>query len=220
MPDVILPALNEAAAVAWVLDRMPPGYRAIVVDNGSTDATAAIAAAHGAVVVHEPVRGFGSACAAGLAAATDELVCFMDCDMSLDPAALPLVAGYVESGEHDLVLGTRVARPGAWPLHARLANRVLAADVRRRTGLTIRDIGPMRAARRTALLELDVRDRRSGWPLEMVLRASAHGWRIRDVPVEYTERAGRSKVTGTVRGTIHAVGDMSRLLREDGHRCT
>ena len=218
MPDVILPALNEAAAVAWVLDRMPPGYRPIVVDNGSTDATAAIAAAHGALVVHEPVRGFGSACAAGLAAATDDVVCFMDCDTSLDPAALPLVAGYVERGEHDLVLGTRIARPGAWPLHARVANRVLAADVRRRTGLAIRDLGPMRAARRSALVELDVRDRRSGWPLEMVLRAAARGWRIRDVPVEYTERSGRSKVTGTMRGTVHAIGDMSRLLREEGRR--
>jgi len=218
VPDVILPALNEAAAVAWVLDRMPPGYRPIVVDNGSTDATAAIAAAHGALVVHEPVRGFGSACAAGLAAATDDVVCFMDCDTSLDPAALPLVAGYVERGEHDLVLGTRIARPGAWPLHARVANRVLAADVRRRTGLAIRDLGPMRAARRSALVELDVRDRRSGWPLEMVLRAAARGWRIRDVPVEYTERSGRSKVTGTMRGTVHAIGDMSRLLREEGRR--
>jgi len=218
VPDVILPALNEAAAVAWVLDRMPPGYRPIVVDNGSTDATAAIAAAHGALVVHEPVRGFGAACAAGLAAATDDVVCFMDCDTSLDPAALPLVAGYVERGEHDLVLGTRIARPGAWPLHARVANRVLAADVRRRTGLAIRDLGPMRAARRSALVELDVRDRRSGWPLEMVLRAAARGWRIRDVPVEYTERSGRSKVTGTMRGTVHAIGDMSRLLREEGRR--
>lgn len=218
MPDVILPALNEAAAMAWVLERMPPGYRAIVVDNGSTDATASIAALHGAVVVHEPVRGFGSACAAGLAAATDDVVCFMDCDASLDPAALPLVAGYVERGEHDLVLGTRIARPGAWPAHARVANRVLAADVRRRTGLGIRDLGPMRAARREALVELDVRDRRSGWPLEMVLRAAARGWRIRDVPVEYTERSGRSKVTGTLRGTVHAIGDMSRLLREEGRR--
>ena len=120
MPDVILPALNEAAAIEWVLRRMPPGFRAIVVDNGSTDSTAAIAAAHGATVVSEPIRGFGSACAAGLAAATADVVCFMDCDASLDPAALPLLVGYVERNEFDLVLGSRVARRGAWPIHARI----------------------------------------------------------------------------------------------------
>ena len=214
MPDVILPALNEAAAIEWVLRRVPPGYRAIVVDNGSTDATAAIAAAHGALVVSEPVRGFGSACAAGLAAATADVVCFMDCDASLDPAALPMIAGYVERDEVDLVLGSRVARRGAWPIHARIANRALAANVRRRTGLDVRDLGPMRAARRMGLIQLGIQDRRSGWPLEMVLRAASNGWKVKDVPVEYSERAGRSKVTGTLRGTIQAVGDMSRLLRE------
>ena len=214
MPDVILPALNEAAAIEWVLRRMPPGFRAIVVDNGSTDSTAAIAAAHGATVVSEPIRGFGSACAAGLAAATADVVCFMDCDASLDPAALPLLVGYVERNEFDLVLGSRVARRGAWPIHARIANKALAANVRRRTGLDVRDLGPMRAARRIGLMQLGIQDRRSGWPLEMVLRAASNGWKVKDVPVEYSERAGRSKVTGTLRGTIQAVGDMSRLLRE------
>ena len=214
MPDVILPALNEAAAIEWVLRRMPPGFRAIVVDNGSTDSTAAIAAAHGATVVSEPIRGFGSACAAGLAAATADVVCFMDCDASLDPAALPLLVGYVERNEFDLVLGSRVARRGAWPIHARIANKALAANVRRRTGLDVRDLGPMRAAKRVGLLQLGIQDRRSGWPLEMVLRAASNGWKVKDVPVEYSERAGRSKVTGTLRGTIQAVGDMSRLLRE------
>ncbi len=218
MPDVVLPALNEAAAVAWVLGRMPAGYRAIVVDNGSTDDTARIAAELGATVVVETVRGFGSACWAGLQAATADIVCFMDCDASLDPVALPLVAGYIERSEADLVIGARIAEKGAWPPHARLANRVLAADVRRRTGLRLADIGPMRAARREGLLALDLRDRRSGWPLEMVLRAHHAGWRIRNVPVEYREREGRSKVTGTVRGTIRAVRDMGGLLRADGQR--
>jgi glycosyltransferase involved in cell wall biosynthesis len=218
MPDVVLPALNEAAAVAWVLGRMPAGYRAIVVDNGSTDDTARIAAEMGATVVVETVRGFGSACWAGLQAATAEIVCFMDCDASLDPVALPLVAGYVERDEADLVIGARIADKGAWPPHARIANRVLAADVRRRTGLRLADIGPMRAARREGLLALDLRDRRSGWPLEMVLRAHHAGWRIRNAPVEYREREGRSKVTGTVRGTIRAVRDMGGLLRADGQR--
>jgi len=217
MPDVILPALDEAAAVAWVVGRMPPGYRAIVVDNGSTDDTASLAAAAGATVVHEPVRGFGSACWAGLQAATDDVVCFMDCDASLDPMTLPLVAGYVLRGEADLVIGARIAVRGAWPAHARLANRVLALEVRRRTGLRLPDLGPMRAVGREQLLALGMTDRRSGWPLEMVLRARRAGWAVRSVPVEYTEREGRSKVTGTVRGTVRAVGDMGRLLREDGH---
>lgn len=214
MPDVILPALNEAAAVEWVLERMPDGYRPIVVDNGSTDATAEIASALGAIVVAEPVRGFGSACFAGLCEASADIVCFMDCDASLDPAALPLLAGYVERGETDLVLGSRVARRGAWPFHARLANRVLAFEFRRRTGTSVRDLGPMRVARRSDLLALDLLDRGSGWPLEMVLKAATAGWRIRDVPVEYAEREGRSKVTGTLRGTVGAVRDMHRVLRE------
>jgi glycosyltransferase involved in cell wall biosynthesis len=213
MPDVVLPALNEAAAVAWVLRRMPADYHAIVVDNGSTDSTAEIALELGATVVHEPIRGFGSACWAGLQAATDDIVCFMDCDASLDPVALPFVAGFVQRDEADLVIGAR----GAWPMHAKFANRVLAMELRRRTGLRLSDIGPMRAARREGLLALDLRDRRSGWPLEMVLRAQGAGWRVRNVPVEYSEREGRSKVTGTVKGTIGAVRDMGALLRANGN---
>ena len=215
MPDVILPALNEAAAVEWVLRRMPTGFRAIVVDNGSTDGTAQIAAELGALVVSESVRGFGSACYAGLTAATADIVCFMDCDASLDPVALPFVTGYLERDEADLVIGARIAKRGAWPIHAKFANRVLAADLRRRTGLQLADIGPMRAMSREGLLSLDMRDRRSGWPLEMVLKANRAAWRIRNVPVEYAEREGRSKVTGTVKGTIRAVSDMGRLLRDE-----
>ena len=218
MPDVILPALNESAAVEWVLRRMPVGYRPIVVDNGSSDRTAEIAGSLGATVVHEPIRGFGSACWAGLQAATADIVCFMDCDASLDPVALPMLVGYVERGEADLVMGARIAERGAWPTHARLANRLLALEVRRRTGLGLVDFGPMRAARRQGLLALNLRDRRSGWPLEMVLRAREAGWQVRNVPVEYREREGRSKVTGTVRGTVQAISDMGRLLRDQGDR--
>ncbi len=213
MIDVVLPALDEAAAVAWVIGRMPAGFRAIVVDNGSRDATAALASAAGATVVSEPQRGFGAACWAGLQAADAEIVCFMDCDASLDPVALPFLAGYVQRNEADLVIGERIARRGAWPVHARFANRVLAAEVRRRTNLPLADLGPMRVIRRDALLALGMTDRRSGWPLEMVLRAAGSGLRLRTVPVEYHERAGRSKVTGTVRGTVRAVCDMSRMLR-------
>lgn len=210
--DVVLPVLDERDALPGVLASLPTWARPIVVDNGSTDGSGALAASLGACVVHEPRRGFGAACFAGLRAARADVVCFMDCDGSLDGADLASVWGPVRAGDADLVLGARVAAPGAWPLHARLANQYLARAVRRRTGLRITDIGPMRAARREPLLALSLRDRRSGWPLEMVLRAAGDGWRVTEVPVPYRPRVGRSKVTGTVRGTLQAVHDMGGLL--------
>jgi glycosyltransferase involved in cell wall biosynthesis len=212
MPDVILPVLNEVEALPWVLARLPDGYRAIVVDNGSSDGSGQCAAALGATVVTEPVAGFGSACWAGLMAASDDVVCFMDCDGSLDPADLPMVTDLVLRGEFDMVIGARVAQRGAWPAHARVANRFLAFEVRRRTGLSLRDVGPMRAARRHDLLGLELNDRRSGWPLEMVLKAHRYGLTIGGQDVPYRPRVGRSKVTGTLRGTLQAVGDMGALL--------
>ena len=213
MVDVILPVLDEQDAVADVLRHIPVGYRPIVADNGSTDASAAIAARHGAVVVREPRRGFGAACAAGLERAQSDVVCFMDCDGSLNPAELPAVCDPVVAGAADLMLGARDAEPGAWPLHARLANRALAFELRRRSAVALTDLGPMRAARREALLDLGIRDRRFGWPLEMVLLAARAGWTIEEVSVSYRPRVGRSKVTGTLRGTTRAVGDMARVLR-------
>ncbi len=212
MIDVVLPVLDEAGAIPWVLGRMPAGYRPIVVDNGSADGSAEVAVAHGALVVGESRRGFGAACFAGLTAATSDVVCFMDCDASLDPCDLPLVSDPVAAGEADLVLGAR--RGGAMAPHARLANRYLARRVAAYTGASISDIGPMRAARRDALLGLGLIDRRSGWPLEMVLRAGRAGWRITERPVPYRPRTGRSKVTGTVSGTVRAVLDMQRRLAE------
>lgn len=209
MPDVVLPVLDEREALPWVLERMPAGYEPIVVDNGSTDGSGELAASLGARVVTEPRPGFGAACFAGLTAARAELVCFMDCDASFDPRELPRVADPVAAGSADLVLG---ARRGAGPLHARLANRALALELRRRTGTRLTDLGPMRAARRDGLLGLGIQDRRFGWPLEMVLRAGAAGWRIEEVPVSHHPRAGRSKVTGTVRGTVRAVRDMATAL--------
>jgi glycosyltransferase involved in cell wall biosynthesis len=211
--DVILPALNEARALPFVIPTLPEGFRAIVVDNGSTDGTAQIARVLGASVVFEPTRGFGAACHAGLQKSTSEVVCFMDCDASLDGQDLPSLAGPVLAGEAELVLGARRPLiPSAWPYHARLANRVLARVIRRRTGLLVSDVGPMRAARRESLLGLRICDRRFGWPLEMVLLAAAAGWTVAEVPVAYHPRVGRSKVTGTVRGTALAVHDMMRAL--------
>ena len=213
MVDVVLPVLDEREALPWVLGRMPAGHRAIVVDNGSTDGSGLVARALGAVVVEEERRGFGAACFAGLQAAGADVVCFMDCDGSLDPCELPAVSRPVAVGDADLVVGARRAAPGAWPLHARLANRALAAELRRRTGVALTDLGPMRAARREALLGLRLADRRSGWPLEMVLRAAAAGWRIAEVRVSCRPRLGRSKVTGTVRGSVRALSDMAAVLR-------
>jgi glycosyltransferase involved in cell wall biosynthesis len=213
MPDVVLPVLDEAAAIPGVLAQLPGGYEPIVVDNGSTDGSATIALNLGARVVIEPARGFGAACFAGLRAATSDVVCFMDCDGSLDPRDLLLVAAPVIAGEADLVLGARQPTgTGAWPLHARFANRALASLMARRVGGRVHDLGPTRSARREALLELGMTDRRFGWPLEMVVRAAAAGWRIVEVPVSYAPRIGRSKVTGTVRGTARAVVDMVRVM--------
>lgn len=214
MIDVVLPCLDEAAALPWVLGQMPPGFRPIVADNGSGDGSAQIAQRHGARVVDAPQRGFGAACHAGLLAATSQVVCIMDADSSLDPADLPLVAGPVLDGAADLVLGRRrPAGRGAWPLHARLGNRAIAAAIRRRADVQLRDLGPMRAARRDGLLALALADRRFGYPLEMVIRAAEAGWQIEERDVPYHPRAaGKSKVTGTVRGTLQTVRDMRRVL--------
>jgi glycosyltransferase involved in cell wall biosynthesis len=206
---VILPVLNEREALPWVLERMPAGYEPIVVDNGSTDGSGELAASLGARVVLEPQPGFGAACFAGLRAARSRVVCFMDCDASLDPRELPLVAEPVLGGAADLVLG---ARRGGGSLHGRIANRALAFELHRRAGVRLTDLGPMRAAGREALLGLGIRDRRFGWPLEMVMRAAAAGWVIEEVAVRELPRRGRSKVTGTVRGTLRAVRDMAAVL--------
>ncbi len=212
--DVVLPVLDEAGALPWVLTRFPVGYRAIVVDNGSRDGSAEIARGLGASVVEEPRRGFGAACWAGLMASTSTVVAFMDADASLDPRELPRICAPVVSGDADLVLGARSAQDGAWPWHAQLANRYIAHQIRRRTGITVTDLGPMRAARRQSLLDLEMTDRAFGWPLEMVLKAGKAGWRVEERLVPYRPRIGRSKVTGTVRGTARAGRDMTRLLRE------
>ena len=211
--DVVLPCLNEAGALPWLLTRMPAGYRPIVADNGSTDGSARIAAEHGATVVDVPQRGFGAACHAGVLAATRDIVCIMDAVGAFEPSDLPIVSGPVADGVIDLMLGRRApAALGAWPAHARLGNMVLSAELRRRARVPLHDLGPMRAARRADLLALDLRDRRFGYPLEMVLRAAAAGWRIGEAPVPYYSRTGKSKVTGTVSGTVRAVRDMRRVL--------
>jgi glycosyltransferase involved in cell wall biosynthesis len=211
--DLILPCLDEAAALPWVLGRIPAGVRALVVDNGSTDGSPELAASLGATTIECPRRGYGAACHAGLEAATAQFVAFCDCDGSIDPAVLLEFAAPLTSGAADLVVGRRQPESfGAWPVHARLANAALAWRVRRNTGVGLHDIGPLRAAGRQSLLDLGQLDRRSGYPLETVLLAARAGWRITETDIDYRSRSGRSKVTGTVRGTGQAIRDMSTVL--------
>ncbi|QIZ39883.1 glycosyltransferase family 2 protein [Saccharopolyspora sp. ASAGF58] len=212
--DVVLPCLDEAAALPGVLAAMPPGFRPLVVDNGSTDSSAEVAAAHGAVVVREPRRGYGSAVHAGLMAATAEFVCFLDCDGSLDPGVLPSLVALVRQGNAELAVGRRVpVSAEAWPWHARVGNAVIAGLLRRR-GLPVHDIAPIRAARRTDLLRLAVADRAFGYPLELLCKAGEADWRVRELDVVYRPRASgtRSKVSGSVLGTVRAVRDMAGAL--------
>ena len=220
---VILPALNEAAALPTALASFPPQVGLLVVDNGSTDQTATVAAAHGAQVVCEPRRGFGAACWAGAQAASGEVLVFADADGSLDGADLPTVAGPVLRGEADLVVGSRLARrePGAMSALAVLENRLLGLACRLLFGVPLSDLGPFRAIRREVLLGLGMTDRGSGWPLEMIGRAGQVGLRVVEVPVRYRPRAGgRSKVSGSVGGTVRAMTAMAAvtlvLLRERG----
>ncbi|RKN30541.1 glycosyltransferase family 2 protein [Micromonospora musae] len=219
--DVVLPCLDEAAALPQVLTALPAGYRAIVVDNGSRDGSPQIAAGYGARVVHEPRRGYGAAVHAGLEAARTELVCVLDADGSFDPGELPALVAPVAAGAAELAVGRR--RPvgvGVWPWHARAGTALVAALLRRR-GVPLRDLSPIRVARREALLALGVTDRAFGYPLELLIRAAAAGWRIHEVDVRYAPRAAgtRSKVSGSVRGTLRATRDFAGVLRTvDGPR--
>jgi glycosyltransferase involved in cell wall biosynthesis len=212
--DVVLPCLDEAAALPGVLADLPAGYRAIVVDNGSTDGSPEVAAAHGATVVHEPRKGYGAAVHTGLEHARTDVVCFLDADGSLDPGELVGLVGAVGAGAQ-LAVGRRVpVSRGVWPWHARAGNLVLATILRRR-GLPVSDIAPARAARRQDLLDLGVRDRAFGYPLELLLRAAQARWRVVELDVAYRPRAlgTKSKVSGSVRGTMRAVRDMAGVLR-------
>ncbi len=208
VPDVILPVLDEAAAIPWVLGRMPAGCGPIVVDNGSDDGSADVARRARRAVVAEPRRGFGAACFAGLLAATADVVCFMDCDGSLDPRDLPRVARAVGASA-DLVLGARCpsAARGRCTRGWRTGRGAGAAPPR--SGSRCATWGRCAPRRARPLLGLGIEDRRFGWPLEMVLRAAAAGWRIDGGrPSPTTRASGRSKVTGTVRG--HACATVPR----------
>jgi glycosyltransferase involved in cell wall biosynthesis len=203
--------LNEAEniqpLVTEVLESMP--VQVIVVDNGSTDATAEEARAAGAQVVYEPRRGYGYACAAGVAAAQDaDVLVFMDGDYSFLPSELPTVLAPILAGEADLVLGSRWLghiASGAMPFQQRFGNWLVARLMNLLYGLAITDLGPYRAIRRPLLMALNMSEMTFGWPTEMTVKAAKRGARLVEVPVSFHNRqAGRSKISGTLRGTLLA----------------
>lgn len=210
---VVLPCLNEAESLPAVLAAIPAGYRALVVDNNSTDGTAEVAKVHGAEVISEARAGYGSAVHAGVVAAETPLVAVLDGDGSLNPADLPRLVAELDRGA-DMVTGRRRPLRGLkWPWHARLGTAAVCWRLRTRHGLAVHDIAPMRVARREALLGLGVTDRRSGYPLELLVRAAAAGWRVVEVDVDYGPRTGgKSKVSGSVRGSFTAAVDFWKVI--------
>ncbi|WP_054814326.1 glycosyltransferase family 2 protein [Nocardia arizonensis] len=211
---VVIPCRDEAEALPGVLAAIPAGYRALVVDNGSTDATASVAHGCGATVVREERPGYGAAVQAGIAASDTDLVAVLDGDGSMDPGELPQLVDLVRAGV-DLAVGRR--RPteaGAWPWHARVGNHLIARRLRRRYGLPVHDIAAMRVARRSAVLGLGDLHPRSGYPLELLVGAAASGWQVVERDISYRPRAGgRSKVSGSWLGTVHATRDFLAVLR-------
>ncbi|WP_311209159.1 MULTISPECIES: glycosyltransferase family 2 protein [unclassified Aeromicrobium] len=214
--DVVIPCRDEAAALPLVLRDLPAGLRPIVVDNGSTDGTADVARELGARVVHEPRPGYGAAVHAGIEAATAEYVGVIDGDDSMRLVDLLPLLDAVRDGGVTMAVGRRrpVAR-GVWPWHARAGTLVLATWIRRSSGFGIHDLAPMRVCRRQDLLDLDVRDRRFGYPLELMVKASRAGWTVRELDIDYRPRAAgtRSKVSGSVKGTARVVQDFAKVLR-------
>lgn len=213
--DLVLPCRDEGPALVGLLPRVPDAFSVIVVDNGSSDDTASIARRFGAQVVTETRPGYGAAVHAGLVAATHEYVAVMDGDGSFDPEALLPLLAEVHTGRADLAVGRRrPVRRGAWPWHARLGNALVVAWLRSRIGMTAHDIAPIRVCRREDLLALDVRDRRFGYPVELLQKATAAGWQLIERDIDYHPRAlgTRSKVSGSVLGTARAARDFWKVL--------
>ncbi len=210
---MVLPCLNEAESLPGVLALMPEGYSALVVDNNSTDGTAEVARRCGAQVVAESKAGYGAAVHAGIVAADTPIVAVLDGDGSMDPRELPKLVDEVQRGA-DMAVGRRRPLPGVrWPWHARLGNQVVCWRLRTRHGLPVHDIAPMRVARRDAVVDLGVADRRSGYPLELLVRAAAAGWVIAEHDIAYgTRTGGKSKVSGSMRGSFFAVLDFWRVI--------
>jgi glycosyltransferase involved in cell wall biosynthesis len=222
---IIMPVLNEEAALRVLLPSLTAAQRAatIVVDNGSNDGSMAEATRAGVRVVQEPQRGYGAACLAGIAALgaadNDDIVLFMDGDASDDVADIATVLAPVERAEADLVIGSRVLgtrERGALSLHARAGNWIATRWIYLKTGVRYSDLGPLRALRVGTLRSLCMQDRDYGWTVEMQLKAAQQQLCIREVPVRYKKRIGRSKISGTWRGSLRAGWVILRTIRRHG----
>jgi glycosyltransferase involved in cell wall biosynthesis len=209
--SVIIPALNEESSIGHVVQGIPRGMVSdiIVVDNGSTDRTAEVARKAGATVVNEPRRGYGQACLAGIRHAegngTDTVV-FLDGDFSDYPDDLPALLEPIREG-YDLVIGSRVngeREEGSLLPQALIGNWVATSLIRLFWGYRFSDLGPFRAVRMDALRRMQMQDPTYGWTVEMQIKAAKMKFRSTEVPVRYRRRIGRSKVTGTIRGTVSA----------------
>jgi glycosyltransferase involved in cell wall biosynthesis len=216
--SVIIPTRNEGEAIGRVLADLPANLvtEIIVVDSNSTDGTADIAARAGARVIRESRRGYGRACLTGLANANDpDIVVFLDGDYSDRPEELPLLLAPIVEGGADIALGSRLARGrshGAMPWHQVLGNRLASALIRLLYGVRISDLGPFRAARADVLRALALEQDTYGWAVEMILKGAKAGFRIVEVPVSYHPRIGKSKISGTLKGTVGAAWYIFSLI--------
>ena len=223
--SVIIPTRNEGQAIGRVLADLPSDLvnEVIVVDSCSSDGTPEIAARMGARVISEGRRGYGRACLAGLACTSaPDVVVFLDGDYSDRPAELPLLLAPIAEGRADITIGSRIAgprMPGALPWHALFGNWLAATLIRTLYGLKISDLGPFRAARADVLRAVELEETTYGWAVELILKGAIHGFRIVEVPVSYHPRIGKSKISGTFRGTVGAAWFiLSRIVRYYSHQ--
>jgi glycosyltransferase involved in cell wall biosynthesis len=216
--SVIIPAINEAESIAGVLAAIPQDkhLEILVVDGGSSDGTVDIAKAAGAKVIQQPHRGYGRACASGLAAAVGEIVVFMDGDGADDASYIHALTAPIEQQRCDLVLGSRLKgeiEHGAMPWHQLFGNWLSARLIHALHGLPLSDLCPFRAVHRKKLLALHMQEMTYGWPTEMIVKAARIGWRIEEMPVPYRCRSGgKSKISGTFKGSLLATYFILRTI--------
>jgi glycosyltransferase involved in cell wall biosynthesis len=216
--SVVIPTHNEASAIVRVLADLPADLisEVLVVDSNSSDGTPEIARKMGARVIGEPRRGYGRACLTGFENANSpDVVVFLDGDYSDRPAELPLLLAPIVEGRADIALGSRIGKQsirGALPWHAVFGNRVAAGLIRFLYGQRITDLGPFRAGRAEVLRELALEETTYGWAVEMILKGTLAGFRIAEVPVSYYPRIGKSKISGTLKGTVGAAWFILSLI--------